>query len=226
MCLHAQYSNKELFAAYLANDMTVWDRYLHEVQWDSLPVAEKERYINYEYGYVATAIDTKQPDAKQHTEVFKQHIDAMEAFLPKATITTYLSSYAAYRAKLSTLDFIAQGLKAKSLAQDAAEIDPTNPLALTLVGCVDFYAPAIVGGNKQRALQAFQRAVQIFEQTGDTIDNWNYVSAQIQLVMCLDKTGQSQSSIRYCEQILQRYPDCRFLRDEYLPMLKGTAKKP
>ena len=219
MGLHAQFSDKDLFIAYLHSDMPAWDRYLHSERWDTLSLKEQLRYINYEYGDVATAIDAKQPDAKEHLEAFKAHIDALERILPEATYKTYLSSYCAYRAKLSTLEFVKQGLKAKNLAMEAAQSDPTNPLALTLVGCIDFYAPAIVGGNKERALQTFKQTKRLLELSGDTINNWNYASVEMQLAMCLAKTGHKEEAIALCEQLLQKYPGFVFIRDEYYPTL-------
>ena len=215
----AQFSDEELYTAYLVADMSVWDRYLRTTEWDDLSLLERTRYINYEYGYIATAIDTKQPDAKEQNERFKSHIDAMQSVLPQATILTYLSSYAAYRAKLSAFEFLKQGLRAKTLAQQAVEADGDNPLALTLLGCVDFYAPSILGGNKNRALANFEHAKEVFIAQGDTILNWNYASLQMQLAMCLDKTGHRQEAIELCQSLLAKDSNFLYIRDTYLPTL-------
>ena len=223
LCL-AQYSDKEMYQAYLKQDMAYWDSYIHHYNWSQLSKSEKERYLNYEYGYIATAIDEKQPDAKKHNDDFLEHIDEMEHILPKATILTYRSSYAAYRAKLSTWEYAKQGVKAMQLAKEAVKADKNNPLALTLLGCVDFYAPGLFGGSKPNALKSFTKAEKIFCQQGDTINNWNYASVCMQLAMCLDKTGKTDEAIALCRKMLQRDPNFLFIRDEYLPQLLKKRK--
>lgn len=220
----AQYSDKAMYQAYLQQDMTFWNQYLHDTDWSTLTQKEKARYLNYEYGYVATAIDTKQDDAKQHVAWFLEHINAMESVLPASTILMYRSSYAAYRAKLSSWEYAKQGLRAFNLAKDAVKADENDPYALTLLGCVDFYAPSLFGGSKSRALQLFRKAERIFVERGDTINNWNYASVCMQMAMCLDKTGHSDEAIRLCEQLLQRDPNFLFIRDEYLPQLRKKKK--
>ncbi len=215
----AQYTREQMYRAWLHTDMSYWDRYLHATDWSVLSQEDKARYLSYEYGYVATAIDDKLPDAEQHIHAFKAHIDELSAVLPSSTITMYLSSYAAYRAKFWAKEFISQGLQAKRLAKEAAEMGPTDPLALTLSGCVDFYAPRIVGGDKERALQSFREAKALFEATGDTILNWSYASVNMQLALCLDKTGHREDAIKLCRAILLRDSDFYFIRDEYLPQL-------
>jgi len=216
---HAQYTKQQMYDAYLTQNMRLWDKYLHAHKWTNLSTAEKSIYINYEYGYIATAIDEKQPDAKQHIEVFLSHINDMSQVLPEATILVYKSSYAAYRAKAYTMEFASQGLKAMNIAKDAVRVDSLNPLALTLYGCVEFYAPKLFGGNKHRALQAFTKAEYIYKQTGDTINNWNYISCQMQRAMCLEKIGNKTEAIALCKKILQDAPNFIFIRDTYLPSL-------
>lgn len=227
-CLSAQtkYTDAVLFGAYMRTDMKVWDKYLHSVKFESLSNKEKARYINYEYGYVATAIDEKAPDAEQHLKDFESHIEALKPVLPQATILDYESSCAAYKALMNKAKFISYGLESFNKIKEAFDVDSLNPYVLTLKGNVDFYAPKAFGGNKKRALSYFYKAQRIFEQKGDTVNNWNYVSARLCSIQCEEKLGNLDKAVSLAKKLLARYPDYAYLRDTYLPeLLEKQAKK-
>ena len=210
----AQYSDAVLFDAYLRADMSVWNSYLHAYDFNKLSLREKERYLNYEYGYVATAIDQKEPDAEQHLQNFE-----------KAMYLDYMSSCVAYKALMNKAKFISYGLESKKLIYEAFEVDSLNPSVLTLKGNVDFYAPKMIGGNKKRALGYFYKAQRLFEQKGDTVNNWNYVSCLQCQIECEDKVGNTDKAIRLARKLLARYPQHAFIRDTLLPDLLKKQKK-
>lgn len=222
---NVSYTDKVLFDAYLKTDMKVWDQYLHAVSFDQLSASEKQRYLNYEYGYVATAIDEKAPDAKQHLKDFETHINALSSTLPKATVLTYRSSCSAYQALMNKMQFISKGLESFNTIKEAYEVDSLNPLVLALKGNVDFYAPKAFGGNKQRALQYFRTTCRLYEAKGDTLTNWNYVSIRLCIIQCEDKLGNTKLALRLARELLRDYPGFCYLRDEYLPDLERREKK-
>ena len=221
----AQYSDAVLFDAYLRSDMSVWNAYLHAYDFNKLSLAEKERYLNYEYGYVATAIDLKEPDAEQHLQNFEKHIEALKPHLEEAMYLDYRSSCVAYKALMNKAKFISYGLESKKLIYQAFEVDSLNPSVLTLKGNVDFYAPKMIGGNKQRALGYFYKAQRLFEQKGDTVNNWNYVSCLQCQIECEVKVGNTDKAIRLARKLLTRYPQHAYIRDTLLPDLLKKQKK-
>jgi len=221
----AQYTDKVLFAAYLRNDMTVWDSYLHHVSFHKQPLAEQERYINYEYGYVATAIDEKAPDMQQHIDSFEHHINYLDGKLPKATILDYRSSLAAYEALVNKLQFLTKGLESFNLVKEAYATDSLNPLVLSLKGNVDFYAPKAFGGNKQRALGYFRTAQRLYEAAGDTLTTWGYCSTRLCIIQCEEKLGDTNRALRDAEALLRKFPTFAYLRDQYLPELRRKYQK-
>ena len=88
-----QFSDKMLYRAYLEQDMFVWNQYLTYYKWEALPsLYEHERYLNYEYGYLATAVEDKTPDVKERVEAYARHIDQMEDFMDDALVLTYRSA--------------------------------------------------------------------------------------------------------------------------------------
>lgn len=221
----AQYTDKVLCDAYMAENMKVWDAYLHSVSFSKLSLTEQKRYLNYEYGYVATAINEKAPDAKQHLKDLEAHINALETKLPKSTVLTYRSGMLAYHALMNKLQFLTKGMESFNMIKDAYKADPNDPMMLCLKGNVDFYAPKAFGGSKDRAMEYFYKAIKLYEQQQKTVDNWNYMSARMCAIQCEDQKGNVKKALGMAEQLLKEYPNYKMLRDKYLPDLRTRAAK-
>lgn len=216
----AQYDDCALTDAYMRQDMTVWDSYLHAYSFNSLSQKEKLRYLSYEYGYVATAIEIKAADAKQHLTDFEAHIDAMEKVIPQAQLLCYRSSAAAYHALYNKVLFVTKGAESYSLVKKAYETDSLNPGVLTLKGNVDFYAPKTLGGNKQRGMSCFFKARRIYEQQNLTHCNWNYLSCCLCIIQGYQKLGQYDKAINECKALLKKEPNYVYVRETLLPEIE------
>lgn len=221
---YSQFTDDVMCLAYQAADMKTWDAYLHSASFDQLSKKEQLRYLCYEYGYVATAIDEKAPDAKQHLQDFEAHINALTPVLDSATVLTYRSGLLAYQALMNKMQFISKGLESFNLIKTAYEVDSLNPMTLSLKGNVDFYAPKAFGGNKRRALGYFYKAAAIYERQGRTTDNWNYVATRLCIVQCEEKIGNTQRALQLGEKLLREYPSFTYLKNEYLPELRKKSK--
>lgn len=214
----AQYSDSTLFAAYLRTDMKVWDRYLHASSFEGLSVSEQKRYLSYEYGYVAAALDASSADAADHLASFSTHLDALASHLSESDLLVYRSSLAAYEAKHNRWLLLSKGLEAFRLANAAYRLAPADPFVLLLKGNVEFYAPKALG-SKEQALDYYRRACAAFEAKGDTICNWQYLLARLTIIQCLDKLSRTSEAISEASILLSLYPSFAYLRDDYLPSL-------
>lgn len=221
--LHAQYSDCDLYAAYLKNDMSVWDKYIHNVNFNSLNTKERLRYLNYEYGYIGATTDYDRKETAAHITAFETHINALKPVLPEAQLKMYQSSLAAYKAMVNKMQFISKGLEAFNLVKEAYEIDSLDPAVMMLKASVDFYAPKGFGGNKQQALHCYLRARTTFEKKGLTHCNWNYMSCLMSIAQCYDKMGYTTKAIKLCEDILQKEPNFLYVKNTLLPELRKKA---
>lgn len=220
----AQYSDEQLMQAYLAQDMTTWRRYIDAQQWDKLSTAERSRLINYEYGYIAYAIDAGHKDAEQRLHTYEGHIAAHRAHLTKARYNVYLSGAKAYDYKLHSSHLFSSGLDAFKLCKEALKLDSNDPHVLALKANVDFYAPAAFGGNKQEALRLFERAHTLYQKVPGYKHLWNYAASWMTAAQCYDKIGQTERAIQECQRILQVYPNYIYVRNTLLPELRNKAK--
>ncbi|MCM1035280.1 MAG: hypothetical protein NC038_06915 [Paludibacter sp.] len=217
----AQYSEQELYNAYLRSDMELWKEYIEHTDWNTITSAEKTRLLNYQYGYVAFAISAKDKDAEKHLERFEHNIDNSTHLLDASTLSCYRSSFSAYKMSFNVFRKLMYANQAISLANEAMRLDSLNPAALTLKANIDLYCPKAFGGNKARALRYFLRAEQRYQELGLTRCNWNYRALQLCIAQCYEKTGYKEKAIQKCRSILQEEPAFSYIRDIYLPMLLG-----
>ena len=150
LSLSAQ-SDRDLFDAYLNEDMSVWKAYV-----------DKNVDLSYEYGYcgyiVAEAKKEGQesllPEAKRYVKRFKEHVEAQRETLPTGYYEMYLSAVYVYELRLKES---IHPIKAMSLAKEATRLAPDDPIVLSYYGTCLFYAPKPFG-SKQEALTYFKRA--------------------------------------------------------------------
>ena len=222
-----EYTDEYLYNAYLRRDMDAWKQYLDNSPWEKLSICEKQRYLNYEYGFIAPAIDNKQPWAEEYLHAFERHVEEMykAKHISEAHYYMYMSSVCAYDFLLHTGHLFSSGLKAFKYVRKATELAPEDPFVLTLMANMEFYAPAGFGGNKKDALERFHKAQRLFETTTSYQHLWNYASMRLCIAQCYDKTGETEKAIAVCKDILTSIPDFEYIRDEYLPALEKRANK-
>ena len=185
-CAQALYNDSALYAAYTAEDMSVWKRYIESVDFADVSLREQERCLSYEFGYVAAAIDANTQDAQSSLCRFEDHIGLLTPVMPQATILAYRSALAAYKVKTGQ-SVVSNAFKAFRFANKAYDADSLNTTALTIRGNVLFFAPSIAGGNKRQALLCFRRAASIYEERGDTICSWEYAAIRMWINQCEEK---------------------------------------
>lgn len=217
-----------MYKAYLANDMATWGRLLSEyVSIDTLTIEDKIDMSNYFYGYIATILKTEK---KEHVErlisIWEGYLEDIEkSGVNSSTIHVYLSSIAAYRTSLypmKALSYVKESLLELDLAKT---INPENPLVVGLQGNVLFYMPKIMGGDKKKALECFQKAVRLHEENPNILYRWNECGIRLCLAQAYEKLDRKQEAIEVCRKTLEIVPDFSFMRDIYLPELLSRDKK-
>ena len=146
MSLSAQ-SDRDLFDAYLNEDMTVWQAYV-----------DTTVDLTYEYGFCGYIVANDKEAAKPYVKRFKEHVEAQRDSLPVGHYKMYLSAVYVYELRLKES---VHPIKAMSLAKEATRLAPEDPIVLSYYGTCLFYAPKPFG-NKKEALTYFKRAEEIF----------------------------------------------------------------
>ena len=72
MC-YAQYSNHQLYQAYLNKEMSVWEEYIVSAKWENLSLDAQKQLLNYEYGFTAFMLTVDTDKAREFIALFEKH---------------------------------------------------------------------------------------------------------------------------------------------------------
>ena len=184
---HAQYSNHQLYQAYLEQDVAIWGEYIASCNWDSLSVEEKKQVLNYEYGYTAVVLGGKKEQAKIILQRYEQHLQMLQSGLPQARYLAYLASVYTYKMAVEKGKLITHAKKLFACIKELEELNETDALALSMLGNVEFYATT---GSKQKALEYFLQADSIYSISAQEYEQWNQHAVKRNIEMCKDKLNK------------------------------------
>ena len=181
---HGQYSNRQLYQAYVEQDVSIWGEYIAQADWDSLSVEEKKQLLNYEYGYTAVVLGGEKAQAKAVLQRYEQHLETLKEEMTEAKYYSYLASVYTYKMALEKRRLISHAKNLFACVNHLIELETTDALALSILGNVEFYAPT---GNKQKALRYFQQADSVYSISAEEYELWNHHSVKRNIEMCEEK---------------------------------------
>ena len=167
--LSAQVTDRDLFDAYLKEDMYVWKEYIDNLSTFHTALADRQNFqpstLLYEYGYCGYIVSADKEAAKPYVRRFKEHIEAQKTSLPKGHYEMWMSAVLVFELRLKES---IHPIKAMSLAKEATKLAPSDPVVLSYYGTCLFYAPKPFG-SKAEALEWFEAAQARFGG-----DEWKY----------------------------------------------------
>jgi len=223
---YGQFSDEQLYKAYMQGDLSQWGQYIDAQNWSQLSHSERKRLINYEYGYIPVLADQQRMnEAARYLQQYNQHLSAEQSYLSQADFLAYSAAAHAYAYLLDKGKIMSEGLQSFKVSKQAVEADPNNVIALTLKGNVDFYAPRLFGGNKQKAMEMFLQAEQMMLQDTAYRYLWNLPAMQLAIAQCYDYQGNTDAAIQQVYKLLRSHPHFSYAKDTYLPQLKQKKQK-
>ena len=167
----AQQSEQQLLEAYLNEDMSVWKAYIDASDMQQLPADEQLRLLRYEYGFAAAMLSIDNAGAKAYIQRFGEHIEQAKSILSEALYNVYMSAYHTYSMRL-TMNVFAHGKAIYKCADAAKEADPNEPMVWVAQGNIHFYTPKMMGGDKRKALDEYNKADSLFMLQEDCNTRW------------------------------------------------------
>lgn len=182
----AQDLEQRLYNAYRATEMDVWAQYIDSVNWETATVNERSMLINYEYGYTAHVVSIKQEDAAQRLNQLEQHLEAHRNMMDSGVYYAYQTGISCFKLSLEKRQITKQIKNIYGYIERAMQISPNDPFVLTMQGNVEFFNPFF--GNKQKALQYYQKADSIYsiEPSVHNYPRWNIRAMQIPMEKILN----------------------------------------
>ena len=206
---HAQYSNHQLYQAYLVRDMRVWQEYIANAEWDSLSIEEQKQLLNYEYGFTAYMLGQDEKKAREQLALYEKHLQALKDHLPKAKYYAYLSSIDTYKLGLDKKHLMKYASGIYEKIKLAMEANKNDALACSMQGNIEFYSPF---GNKKKALEYFQKADSLYINEGKEYEKWNRCAVRLALVQCLIKLDRKEEAKSLCETYIAEEPQFELMK--------------
>ena len=169
-----------LLDAYLRQDMSVWKEYV-----------DKHTTLLYEYGLCGYMVERDKPHALPYVKRFRQHVEQIQpnghSVLPAGHYEMYLSAVYVYELRLHES---MHPVKAMSLAKEAMQKAPGDPLVIAYYATCLFYAPKPFG-SKQEALTYFEKADCLFRD-----EQWKFCwvreATKMYIAQCREKLSRTK----------------------------------
>lgn len=171
----AQYSNHQLYQAYLDQDMTVWEAYILSSDWDAATTEEKKRLLNTEYGYAAYVVTFETEKAENILRRYENHLQDCREWLPEAEYLAHTAALCSYKLSLEKKRTIRYATMIYENIKSAIRLEEDNPFVLTMMGNIEYFSPF---GNKKKALHYYQQADSLYSVKGEEYHQWNQNALQ------------------------------------------------
>lgn len=214
----------QIYESFVTGDVPLWERTIFELEryYQSNP-REDVLYdlILARYGFIAFSLENEPAMARLHLDKAESELEKLFNY-PSQQSNAYAfeGAFLGFRISLRPITAIRNGPRSYKAISEALEADPNNPVAWMETGNSRFYTPSTFGGSKQEALEAYLKAVQLFEKDLPNNQRWLYLNSLVGLAKSYEFTDRKRFAIATYEKALTFEPELKWVRDELLPPLK------
>jgi len=204
-----------MYKAYIFNSHSLWESAID--QFDKEPSLQKA--IAY-YGILNNTMSSLNEDRfDEYVDVAIEFLEKMEAEnVDKAEALALRSSVYGFVMAYSPWQGIYYGPKSSAALDDALSIDSSSPIVNMVSGTSLFYTPSAFGGDKTKALKAFQKAVNLYEE--QEYKGWLYLNTLALLGQTYASLDKNQEAVATYEKALAIEPDFAWVTDNLLPKVR------
>lgn len=210
-----------IYKAYSRGKMDVWYNQMHTCEMNHVRgnFDQEMELLTLYYGYTAWLIGAEKFDtALTYIEKSQALIDRMLEQQPNnATLSAYKGAYIAFVIATAKYKAIYLGSKSIDLIDKSLALDPNNIQGNIEKGNSLYYCPSMFGGDKEGAIAYYEKAVRLFEEKGEVVNNWMYINTMTVLGQAYEATGQIQKAKTIYEKIIRIYPNFMWVEEELYP---------
>jgi tetratricopeptide (TPR) repeat protein len=219
----------EIYRCYIYGDMVKWKQIIDvmEKSKSSKPEVLIE-LLDYEYGYIAWCIGTKNDDeAEKYLDFADKNVELLENMQYNLSMVNgYKAAFYGYKIGLNNITVTVYGSKSYKCAKKSIELNAKNPFGYVQFGNVQFYMPAAFGGSKQEAIDNYRKAESLMELDKMNIKtDWNYINLLITIANSYSEVEQLDKAKLYYEKILKLEPNCQWVKNDLYPQLMKQIEK-
>lgn len=180
----------------------------------------KERDVDLEmilasarYGYIGMLLGRKQKtEAKKELTILTKELEVLQKQYPTSTrVMSMRAGLVGYSIAINPLKAPFLGPESGRLLDASAALNPNCPYVLTEQGNSLFFRPALFGGDKNKALDLWQKASQIFARQGNTC-NWYAVHVRVMVVKALRDLGLNSEAETQAAALKQEFVEMEWLK--------------
>lgn len=162
--------------------------------------------------------------ASEHLKTAVEHLQVVTRLDPQAAEAyALLASAYGRQIALNPVKSMVLGPRVGKAAQRALQLAPDNPRVVLSAAISAFNTPKMFGGSKEKGLQGFQRAAELFarEEPTDPIQPvWGHSRTYAWLGIAYQDRGEPASARAAFEKALEIDPDFGWVKDVLLPELE------
>lgn len=214
---------KQLYEAFIAEQMNSWGGIISDFEAEKSLQSENEKLelINYYYGYIGYLLGTgRKKDADVYLTKGEKLLDEIIDNDPdNAAAYAYKSAFCGWRIGLDHSKAPILGPRFLYCNSHAYSLDSLDIQATTDRANFYFYAPGFIGGDAQKAVALYEKAILLMEAKGLDKNNWQYFNTMILLAKANDKAGNLKEARQAYLKILSHEPQFLWVKDRLLPEL-------
>ena len=167
--------------------------------------------------------------ASEHLKATVEHLQKATEIKPQAAEAhALLSSAYGRQIGLNPIKGMVLGRRAEQALKKAVQLAPDNPRVVLCMAIRDFNTPGMFGGSKEKGLQGFQRAAELFarEEPTDPIHPvWGHSRTYAWLGLAYQDRGELAPARAAFAKALAINPDFSWVKNVLLPELEKAVAK-
>ena len=229
--LVAQENPRErVYQALIHDRMDEWDKVIVEMSSRKSSLSDKElgELVNYYYGYSGWLME-EGPKKKAKTYVAEADALIDELLLKhpdESDLYAFKGAFFAYKISLNPIKAPFMGGQSMDNIDRAVELGPERPQAWIERGNALFYMPKAFGGSKEKAVEAYAKAIRYMEEDPESLhNNWMYLNVLMILAQGYEKIDNYKMAKSTYDKLLLVEPRFSYVRDEAYPAFMKSYKE-
>ncbi len=220
--------NEKAYFAYLNSNMFLWKQIATEadkiLDLQNGNESDQIKAMKLKYGLIYCCLSNQ--DEATYNAYIDKTVEQVDVLMKKYPNSSEMYSISAAIMSVQMAFSPAKGMTLGSQSgkhiSKALELDSNSALAWRQDASSKYFTPKMWGGDIDKAIQEFEKAISLFEEQKQTKD-WVYLDAMAWLGIAYSKTDQKEKAKLIFEKALQIEPNFIWVKNSLLPgVLKSS----
>lgn len=203
------------FDSYRAGNMAPWAGLIAEMEKaKSTDLAWQTEMVKAMYGLVGYQIGAKNKDlARVYVDKADDYLDKLLYGHPRnAQLHSLAGAFYGYKIALAFYKAPFLGPKCMYHLEEAIELDPKEPMGYIEKGNSLLYRPAAFGGDKNKALTLYRKALKLMEARNTLKCNWQHMLLRAFILKALYETNQTAEANAFMLAMKKDYGSMEWIK--------------